>query len=927
MPVVTDVLDWKIFPVGIGFLILTLMINNVIPLLPVSGFAFLSFSLSFWFISLCITFFYLHKLLQRKVPLNLIKPIKHFKKHRGEIKPNPEKLQEFTEDIDKYFVSKWYVFISLDTKFTEETRFFIEDVIKRIAEVQSCVNNKALAHGVFNIYLKHLKEYRRSLKRKEKYNGSIEEMYRYSHIVSMNNKVKTYFIHQLTKNTMKHFINSELWNSLPCHVLVSIIARKLVLFILNFISQPEVLNYNLFNILATKEIKDEYNLSNYNRICINQYYNVVDSKTQHTDTKEIEIPREQKIKRTTTPTVQVEETIRIERKPNTNEQEIKKRKNSVSQYKKSKIVKKIDSAEEVKEEQQMKLTKSTVNAPVKIHEPKLTRSTKTYADTKDLAYGISLGQDPLDVLPVKIENVRSKIEHVEDSANLLLSEVKHTTQSTMEGLKSSIKPISDATVHTLHNIKDLQETTMNNALHRIGDFQDEAAGMVEGILDFGRAGLRKGLRLTGLQDNIEQAKASLNISQSNKQASKMRASKIAKTDSTEKSVVEEESVWMNPLQIDSPNYDGQILLEKSLENPDREKRDLDIPSISMEEPSSGTNTPDIEYEETADLASSIAKLRSLLQQRSSESSISTPALSPICVQSKYNGFKFWVADRLQFFQSRPPDDLTQKPLEGESTVESDEVDGMIPSFYKFCAKTATGVFDKTIHSIKTALPTHVPGLEHSDNAWIFLQTDQTEVDVLTRMKKLLNERKEYCTLDSEIDTAYEAIDSLDTFQQSLFSSSLEFEDELDEFEAKLPITKSLIDIACELLSDTDSPFITEPVIKAILLIAGNAIENSLVDKMDQLMEDLCTNLLTVPEVSNSNELNLEMDIFVQLILASIPDSVKVVFGKDVLQKVISLLVSSIQIQKINQDVILQIFELVSLKLIEESSRPSPPASA
>lgn len=49
----------------------------------------------------------------------------------------------------------------------------------------------------------------------------------------------------------------------------------------------------------------------------------------------------------------------------------------------------------------------------------------------------------------------------------------------------------------------------------------------------------------------------------------------------------------------------------------------------MEQPSSGTNSPDPEYEDTADLASSIAKLRSLLQQRSSESSLSTPALSPM----------------------------------------------------------------------------------------------------------------------------------------------------------------------------------------------------------------------------------------------------------------------------------------------------------
>lgn len=50
-----------------------------------------------------------------------------------------------------------------------------------------------------------------------------------------------------------------------------------------------------------------------------------------------------------------------------------------------------------------------------------------------------------------------------------------------------------------------------------------------------------------------------------------------------------------------------------------------------------------------------------------------------------------------------------------------------------------------------------------------------ESDILTRMKKLLTERKEYCTVDTDIDTAYEAIDSLDVLQQTSFSTNVEFE--------------------------------------------------------------------------------------------------------------------------------------------------------
>lgn len=88
--------------------------------------------------------------------------------------------------------------------------------------------------------------------------------------------------------------------------------------------------------------------------------------------------------------------------------------------------------------------------------------------------------------------------------------------------------------------------------------------MVEGIFDLGKAGFRKGLRLTGLQDNIENAKASLNVgSIQSKSNPKKKSLKATKAESTEKSVVAEEcldTIWMNPLTMDSPNFDGQILL-------------------------------------------------------------------------------------------------------------------------------------------------------------------------------------------------------------------------------------------------------------------------------------------------------------------------------------------------------------------------------
>lgn len=74
---------------------------------------------------------------------------------------------------------------------------------------------------------------------------------------------------------------------------------------------------------------------------------------------------------------------------------------------------------------------------------------------------------------------------------------------------------------------------------------------------------------------------------------------------------------------------------------------------------------------------------------------------------------------------RPPEDFGQKTVETDGASDTDEADGVMPSFYKFCAKTATGVFDKTLHTIKTALPGAVHGIGQNDNAWIFVQTSQS----------------------------------------------------------------------------------------------------------------------------------------------------------------------------------------------------------
>lgn len=153
------------------------IINTKIPILPVSNLTFILTSISLWFISLCSTLFCLHKLLQKKEPLQFFLKATS-KTTYSKIKPNPDKVKALTEDINKYFISKWYCNLSHDEEFPEQSKLLLEELITRLAEVQINVSNKLLLHGCLNLFLKHLKEFRRSLKRKEKYGGKIEELYR-----------------------------------------------------------------------------------------------------------------------------------------------------------------------------------------------------------------------------------------------------------------------------------------------------------------------------------------------------------------------------------------------------------------------------------------------------------------------------------------------------------------------------------------------------------------------------------------------------------------------------------------------------------------------------------------------------------------------------------------------------------------------------
>lgn len=77
-----------------------------------------------------------------------------------------------------------------------------------------------------------------------------------------------HFIFRLTANVLRQFINWELWNSLPCRSLISILARKFTTYILMYISAPGFINYRIIEISSSEAEKKNLNLDNYSFISL-----------------------------------------------------------------------------------------------------------------------------------------------------------------------------------------------------------------------------------------------------------------------------------------------------------------------------------------------------------------------------------------------------------------------------------------------------------------------------------------------------------------------------------------------------------------------------------------------------------------------------------------------------------------------------------
>lgn len=138
-----------------------------------------------------------------------------------------------------------------------------------------------------------------------------------------------------------------------------------------------------------------------------------------------------------------------------------------------------------------------------------------------------------------------------------------------------------------------------------------------------------------------------------------------------------------------------------------------------------------------------------------------------------------------------------------------------------------------------------------------------------------------------MDTAYEAIDSLhieeDTWGEPpppfdgcflfFYSNSIKiiyFADDLDDFEQQIPLTKTLFDIFCELIVDTNSSLVQESVVRSLLIAFGEQIEQYFDIKANKIVKNINGLIGKLPTNEHTETLPLKFEKMLELCVDSSP---------------------------------------------------------
>lgn len=196
-------------------------------------------------------------------------------------------IYNLVTEINLKCIKVWYKSISDDKSFPNEAQELLKKLLTKLFHKISLIDKIKLTHKLFNVFLLHLKEYQRALRRVEKGTApNIEEAFRYLHPGSRNMPALEHMLHRMVTILAQEFLQWELTSSLPCKLLLSILAKRL-LIVVETVSSPNWLFQNLSDFLlqqtpknvAKVQSKQEENIPHVKKVISNALEDGITSAT------------------------------------------------------------------------------------------------------------------------------------------------------------------------------------------------------------------------------------------------------------------------------------------------------------------------------------------------------------------------------------------------------------------------------------------------------------------------------------------------------------------------------------------------------------------------------------------------------------------------------------------------------------------------
>ncbi|XP_013144188.1 PREDICTED: uncharacterized protein LOC106107735 isoform X2 [Papilio polytes] len=694
--------------ISCGGALICIILNYVTNISPITGIWFHLYLISVFVISVLFSFKFIQWLLHLNKPIKydlegLVKKYPRLSFLTGILPRTERKIYKEPKEYDinelsiistvleRKLVSSWYMaYISPEIGFPFACKQMLDQMISKTFQICEKVDTKDVYVDICAVLTSHLKEYSKALKRHEESpTSSVESLYKKTHPVSNDKKYESAdHCVNLLRVVLKELIPWELWDTPQSEILVRVLSKKLDIFINSTLADPSWLNDKLLSMI--KEKKEENTESPAPEECESkvipeEIFTEINPLFCNVESPSDEISFQKGLEGV---------------------DEFQERMESIVEEKAMQSSEPMDiKSSPILRQRRGRQGKNEV----KIYDRVIEGSMKTWETDMDLQC-ISLGQDLLASLDGEITLSRLWGQDVDPDGSPNPPRAKSPQpfwfgeedaielecgdSSPQKAEPSPVKKESSPKPAEL--LKDIQ-STVHHAKSKIGDLQvpytyidvprnrssDEAAGMMEGLLDFGIAGIKKGLRFTGLSDDSQEKSPS-------HQAKEKASEKISPPQDMVRKPIQEHRDIASGYKEENGAVPHLVKQHRVTSQDSMVRR-----AGSWPPPEPGSESPEPEYEEAADLSTSIAKLRCLLQQRAETAHYRSEEIW-------WEGAEETRGRTQQHHSSRPIDTATladEYDMNMERNSSPGQTSNNMQRLDKLFQRTVTGVFN----SIKTAV--------------------------------------------------------------------------------------------------------------------------------------------------------------------------------------------------------------------------------